>query len=174
MSNFLQSYNFMMDNEDSTRSYATVPDNPPGAFSISGINSASWPTQFESINAIHPNSARASAIQNFYQAEFWNEWLQDIDYVELTMRVFDASVNMGPRIATKLLQNSANMQRSKQRPIIMDGILGSNTITLVNALNGNKILNIFRGLRVLYYKNVVLSNPADEQYLAGWIARAQK
>ena len=43
MSIWTTAYNWMLDNEDAEREYKVVPDAPPGAFAISGINSAAFP-----------------------------------------------------------------------------------------------------------------------------------
>ena len=49
MSDFSVCFEWMMDNEDARRAYAQVPDAPPGAFAISGINSAAFPIDFADI-----------------------------------------------------------------------------------------------------------------------------
>ena len=49
MSNWTTAYNWMLDNEDAEREYKVVPDAPPGAFAISGINSAAFPDEFDAI-----------------------------------------------------------------------------------------------------------------------------
>ena len=53
MADFETDYEFMIANEDRTQAHAIVPDAPPGAYAISGINSAAYPAQFKAIAAIH-------------------------------------------------------------------------------------------------------------------------
>ena len=55
MADFLISYEWMLNNEDAAHSYAVVPDAPPGAHAISGINSSAFPSQFETIAALPQN-----------------------------------------------------------------------------------------------------------------------
>ena len=50
MASFEVAFNWMMDNEDASRAYKTVPDT--GGMAISGINSAAYPSDFARINAI--------------------------------------------------------------------------------------------------------------------------
>jgi lysozyme family protein len=171
---FEDAYNFMMDNEDYPRQYKTVPDAPPGAFAISGINSASYPAQFNAINAI-PQAQRGPAIEQFYKTIFWNHWLEQLISVELAKRVFDTSVNMGPHMAVKLLQTAINSVVPSA--VTVDGTWGPNTLAHANAIPATGPINVvdaFRSVREQHYKDIVAKNPDDQKYLKGWLARASK
>jgi lysozyme family protein len=171
---FVDAYNFMMDNEDYPRQYKTVPDAPPGAFAISGINSASFPTQFNTINAI-PQAQRGPAIQNFYQTIFWNTWLDQLTSVELAKRVFDSAVNMSTHTSVTMLQTAINS--IVPNAVTVDGGWGHETLTHANSIPATGPINIvdaFRGVRTQHYKDIVAKNPADQKYLNGWLARASK
>ena len=119
MADFQVCYNWMMDNEDQGRQYKTVPDAPPGAFAISGINSSAFPTQFAKINALTLDQ-RGAVVEQFYQDTFWNKWFDQIASDELAERVFDSAVNMGPGTAVKLLQTAAGCPA--------DGVWGPQTV----------------------------------------------
>ena len=110
MANFEVCYEWMMDNEDAGRNYEKVSDDPPGAFAISGINSAKFPTQFARIDAL-PQSQRAAAVHTFYEATFWNRWYAQLIADEVAKRVYDAAVNMGPATAARLLQQAAGAEQ---------------------------------------------------------------
>lgn len=163
-------YNWVLDNEDAARAYAIVPDAPPGAHAISGINSAAYPLQFAKISALPPDQ-RGVEVENFYQAAFWNKWYAQLASDELAKRVFDVAVNMGPGTAVKLLQNAAGCAA--------DGCWGPATLAAVNAM-GDFLVVPFKTARLAHYQAIVKRNPALAHYLGTaanpgpWWARAIK
>ena len=174
MSSFSNAYQFMISNEDSLHEYKIVSDAPPGAHAISGINSATYPTQYAAIAAIS-QANRGPAIQQFYQTEFWNKWLEQLVSDNLAARVFDAAVNMGPGSAVRLLQVSVNSLQNNA--LHVDGGWGPNTVLHSNQLSIPDDCNIvaaFKDARIQHYQHIVTNNPANGKYLAGWIARANK
>jgi len=124
MALFQTAYNFMMLNEDATQAHAIVPDAPVGAFAISGINSAAFPTQYAAIAAL-PQNQRGPAVANFYQTIFWNSWFAQLISDAVSMRVFDASVNMGAGAGIIILQKAVN---SIGGSLVIDGGWGPNTL----------------------------------------------
>jgi lysozyme family protein len=172
VADFLISYEWMLNNEDAAHSYAVVPDAPPGAHAISGINSSSFPSQFEAIQAI-PQNQRGPAVQNFYQTQFWSKWFQQLTSDEVAKRVFDASVNMGGGTAVHLLQQAVN-DSSPATVLNEDGLWGPKTVGAVNACDPVTLVAAFKSARAFHYECIVKANPQDEKYLAGWIARAEK
>lgn len=163
--------NFLLDNEDARRSYATVPDAPPGAFAISGINSAAYPLEFADINFI-AQSARGPAVASFYQNAFWNP-LQagGLDSQDLANRVLDQAVNGGLNTGAVMLQRAANTCGCT---LVTDGHIGPATLEAVNALDPERIIAAYRELRCTHYRAIVEAKPEDQKYLAQWLARAEK
>jgi len=162
MADFDVCLNWVLDNEDATRQYKTVPDK--GGQAISGVNSAVFPAEFAAINAC-PQEQRGPLVRSFYQRRFWNQWFDQIALDDLAKRVYDASVNMGEGTAVKLLQEAAD--------VAPDGLLGPATVRTAN-LRGEALIDAFIAQRVAHYKLIVLKNPADQKYLANWLARASK
>jgi lysozyme family protein len=174
MANWDTSYNWMMDNEDPARAYAVVPDAPPGAFAVSGINSAAFPGEFEAIAALAHNE-RALAVEQFYERNFWNPYAAQITSDEIAKRWLDAAVNMGPGTAVKLLQQAVNWSRdSAPISLVVDGQWGPRTVEEVNKCNQDELVSEFQQARIEHYQAIVAANPAKEKYLAGWLARARK
>jgi lysozyme family protein len=177
MANWEVCFNWMMDFEDATRAYATVKDAAPAGwtsgpvFAISGINSAAFPGEFEAINAIAQHE-RALAVEQFYQRNFWNKWLEQITSDEVAKRVFDAAVNMGPGTAVKLLQKAIEV--SKAIALAVDGQWGPNTVYSTNGCDISTLVAAFQEARKEHYLNIVATNPKDAQYLPKWLARASK
>ena len=187
MANWNICYNWMMDNEDASRSYECFPDAPgkwlinsqgdqvwDGAYAISGINSVSYPAQFNTIKGLL-RKKRGPAIEQFYKVYFWNYWLNQINSDEVTKRVFDAEVNMGQSVGVKLLQAACNViTTSSEIPLAVDGVLGPLSIARVNQLNSIELVTTFKAKRVKYYEDIIAAHPSDEKYKAGWLARANK
>jgi hypothetical protein len=162
MADFVTAYNWMLDNEDRGRQYKMVPDAPPGAFAISGINSFAYPSQFAAINVI-PQAQRGPVVQNFYQLQFWNQWFQQLLSDDVAKRVFDSAVNMGPGTAVKVLQTAVN--QIVTTPIAVDGGWGPNTLASANSCVPLALVAQFQQARLAHYQAIVAANPADAQYL---------
>ena len=170
MADFQTCYDWMMDNEDARRAYARVSDSPPGAFAISGINSAAFPSDFAAIETI-PQAQRGPSIKRFYQLHFWNNWFSQLLSDDLAKRVFDAAVNMGAGTAIRLLQTAANALGGA---LTVDGGWGTLTLTAANSANPAALIAAFIEARENYYRAIVQRNPADQKYLQEWLARAGK
>jgi lysozyme family protein len=165
-------YNWMLDNEDRARAYNVVPDAPPGAFAISGINSASFPSEFDTIAKLMI-SERGPEVEDFYRAHFWNQWYAQLTSDDLCKRVFDFAVNAGSVAAVRCLQRACN-SFPIQVPLIEDGGWGPLTVAKVNILDPDILVAAFQQARIAHYKAIVAANPEDAQYLSGWLARAMK
>lgn len=171
MSDFPTCFDWMMDNEDPQREYETVPDAPPGAFSISGINSHAFPAQFEAINAI-PQAQRGPSIQSFYLTEFWNQWFQQLATNDVAKRVFDEAVNGGAETAVRILQVAINTLITE--PIAIDGGWGSNTVAAANGCDQASLTKSFIAVRCAHYRSIAAANPNLAKYLPEWLERAEK
>ena len=169
MASFEVALDWALQFEDSQRQYAKVPDAPPGAFAIAGINSFAWPEEFAIVDAL-PQDNRAGAVAAFYAAHFWNTWLNQIESDEVAKRVFDAAVNMGGGTAVRLLQSAVNALGGN---LAVDGQLGPATVTAVNSVSASALVAEFQSDRAAHYRFIVLNNPSLQRYLAGWLARAQ-
>lgn len=163
MSDFQTCYSFLLPNEDYTPpQYKAVADptqSDPSAQAISGINSHFWPQYFAAINAI-PQSERGPAVQAFYEAEFWNMWLEKIISNRIAAMALDASVNQGWGWATKFLQTAAGVE--------VDGKFGPNTLAAVNEAPTLVLVPAFIEARQARYRAV--GGPSLPQ----WLVRAAK
>ena len=163
-------YTFLMNNEDRSQSHAIVPDAPPGAHAISGINSAAFPTDFANIAAI-PQSQRGPAVEQFYKTHFWNSWMNQISSDDVAERLLDAGVNMGLKTAVKLIQTAVT---NLGNTVVIDGGFGPGTLAAVNSCDPTALVAEFRSLRIAHYEAIVASNPEDAQYEAQWLKRARE
>ncbi len=171
MAAFDTCYEWMMDNEDRARACAIVPDAPPGAHAISGINSASFPAEFAAIAALK-QPQRGPAVKAFYQSHFWNTWFDQLESDELAKRVFDAAVNMGSGEAVRLLQ--IGLQAALGAFVAVDGKWGPQTLQHANACDPAMLVSSFKNARAQHYRDIAQKNPALAGFLNGWLVRAEK
>ena len=184
MASFDVAYRFMLANEDKTPPlYAEVPDAPPGAHAISGINSAKWPEQYKIIaNIPQGNPDRATLVEAFYRQYFWENapnggsWYSQLTSDEVAKRVFDASVNMGSVAAVRCLQEAANLLAALTvcAQVAEDGRWGPATVATANDSTVTSLVAIFQDRRVAYYDALIAKHPSLAIYKAGWTARALK
>ena len=170
--NFDISFDWLMDNEDRKRECAIVPDYPPGSQAISGINSHFHPAQFAALAAL-PQSQRLPAVKAAYKTDLWNQWLARITSVEVVKRTLDTEVNEGPATGVKILQESVN-DLKEHTVLAVDGGWGPHTVEQVNGCDPYQLVTVFKATRTQRYRDIVANNPAEEQFLEGWLARAQK
>lgn len=171
MANFNSSILFALQNEDATLAYKTVPDEPPGAYAISGINSKSFPVEFNQINNI-TQIRRGPAVQSFYKTHFWNTYYDQLISDDLASRVLDAAINSGANTAVKLLQKAVNS--ISENKLVEDGKWGPATLNAVNKGDQSKLLSSFKKIRSDHYDAIVEKNPSLTKYLSAWKARASK
>ena len=174
MADWNTAYNWMMDNEDAPRSCACAPDAPPGAFAISGINSAAWPTEYAAIAAVS-QTERAPLVQQFYENHFWNDWFAQLNSDDVSKRVFDFAVNGGSGVAVRCLQQAVNSLLAEGATTIgEDGGWGPITLGAVNGADPAALVAAFQARRVAFYQGLVATDPGKGIYLKGWTARAEK
>lgn len=106
-----------------------------------------------------------------YKVHWWDKYRYgEINYQAVATKVFDFSVNAGPRKAHKFLQKSANKTYGGD-VLIVDGIIGKKTLLLVNQLSAERILKHYRRLQDDFYTDLVKKNPDLNVFLRGWIRR---
>jgi lysozyme family protein len=83
----------------------------------------------------------------------------------LRVNVIDMGVNAGIRRATYLVQKMVGAQ--------IDGVMGNETNLKVNQLSKEEPLNeIFTGIRLAYYEDLILASPKNFKWRNGWRNRA--
>lgn len=114
------------------------------------------PVSVADIKALTPE-----AVSPLYKELYWNRIVGVLLPVGVNLATFDASVNMGPGAASRLLQRALGLTQ--------DGLIGPRTI---NALNGRPIpafLDRLAGLRLAYYQAL----PGWPEFGKGWTKRVQ-
>lgn len=90
-------------------------------------------------------------------------------------QMFDISVNSGPGEAVKLLQHA--LVNLGGDTIVVDGVLGLKTIEVLDAAcSYHGVADVDDALveaRVGFYMDLAKKNPAEQQFLNGWVRRAE-
>lgn len=113
----------------------------------------------------------------FYKMVFWDKFMGDKILVQaIADEIFDTAVNMDVDVAVKFLQSALNLlnRDSKLFPDMkIDGVLGINTLTRLNAFTETeyllRALNAFQGAR---YIKICENDSSQEEFFRGWIKRA--
>lgn len=138
--------------------------NDPGGETRYGISKHSYPD----IDIKHLTLDDAKVI---YFRDWWVKHnYENFEFV-VGEKVFDMAVNMGARRAHKLLQKAAN-DLGVRPQLKVDGIIGRNTLTRVNSLNGSAVREELRRLQKQYYLNLIAKRPSLAVFKNGWLRRA--
>jgi lysozyme family protein len=106
---------------------------------------------------------------DIYKEYFWDKWpFAQIDNQKLCNRLFDLSVNCGPKQAFLLIQRAANDIGAK---LDVDGILGVKSIAAINSPNIQDSLykNFIQEATEFYEKIANIAH--NKRFLRGWLNR---
>lgn len=79
---------------------------------------------------------------------------------------FDAAVNHGVGRAAKMLQEALGVE--------VDGIIGPNTLKVINDNNPFDLARKQNKIRKQFFKAIVERKPSQQVFLEGWLARIEK
>lgn len=118
---------------------------------------------------INLTSQKAKAI---YKGEFWDHAnFGDIYDQDNCNFIFDMAVNMGINPAIKCAQRACWAVMKERGIISDDGILGQNTISMINKC-GIYLLPAMQSERAGYYRLITEKNHNNQEFLDGWLIRA--
>ena len=117
-------------------------------------------------------------VKDFYRAEFWNKIQGDLLPSQLIAdELFDTSVNLGVSAASEFLQNTINLLNKNGTiypDIIVDGVIGNQTLTTLNkciAVNGEKLIfNLLNFYQAKKYIEIMEHDHSQEIFI-GWFNR---
>jgi lysozyme family protein len=105
-----------------------------------------------------------------YERDFWEKIhggkIQD---QALANKLFDLAVNIGVGRAIRLLQEASGLCGL---PLKEDGVMGTQTLTVINMCNSGALLLEFKALASSYYRELAHVHPALQRFLGGWLKRA--
>ncbi|GAB4036474.1 glycoside hydrolase family 108 protein [Spirosoma gilvum] len=122
------------------------------------------------------NSDLMKLVRSQYKTKYWDIIRLDaITNQALANELFDTSVNMGIIVAATFLQRALNVLNQNQQlytDIVVDGIVGPQTVMLTNSHPYPtlllKVLNILQGYR---YIELAEKAPVQEKFMRGWLNR---
>jgi lysozyme family protein len=118
------------------------------------------------------NPQMIQLLYDFYKKEYWDiNRLNEIDSQLLADNIFDAGVNCGKKTSIRFLQRAINTL--SQNDIIVDGIIGNQTLKLANNIDYKKLVDEFLKLRIQYHKEIVKNDPEQKVFLKNWLNRCE-
>lgn len=113
--------------------------------------------------------------REIYRRFWWNAYhYWGINDPDIAKKILDMSVHMGAPQAHKLAQIAIN--RLREKPIQVDGILGPKTFAALNGLIGegrtDALYDELKDNAAHYYINLAANKSQLRPFLAGWLRRA--
>lgn len=128
----------------------------PGGSTKYGISQRSYPT------LDIPSLTMEQAI-DIYERDYWNRLRLNSFYSKrIAWKVFDIEVNTGQ--GDTLLQKALGLKP--------DGIIGDQTIAIVNLYDVEHLMDRLIELQVKRYVQIVEKSPVKLRFLGGWVNRA--
>lgn len=105
-----------------------------------------------------------------YRLHWWDQGgYGRINDPVVAVKTFDFAVNMGFGPAHRCLQRAA---RACRYVIADDGVIGPQTLGVVNAIDGPVLVAALKSEAAGFYRGLVAARPAFETFRAGWLNRA--
>lgn len=89
-----------------------------------------------------------------------------INNQSLANSLLSFAINAGVETAAKIFQRAVGVDD--------DGEIGPKTISSANTYSPSVLLNSFYNMQAGYYNRIVLANPSQHVFLAGWLNRAKQ
>ena len=132
----------------------------PGGETMMGVTKAAWSTYLKRPIANGEMAKLTVAdITPFYKALYWDKSYCPQLPLGIDYMVFDASVNMGVGQSIRLLQKSLGC--------VADGVIGPNTMKLINETSVNDMIDKFSAQKEQFYRSLALFNTFGK----GWLSR---
>ena len=185
MADFQQAFDYMMANEDGTRSGVVTHDpteDDPNAVARLGINSAAHPEllacDFFNPAIIDAEHALVIAEGTYKYSYFVPIGGYSIICQDIANKFFDLAVNEGTEEATKIVQRACNQVLYPvvvgYMPLTVDGVAGSQTRDAINRANPENLLPVIKTYASQFYKDIALREHWTPRQLAALLSRVQK
>lgn len=100
------------------------------------------------------------------KTQYWDKvWGDKINSQSIAEFLFDWAYNSGPSTAILRLQHILGPS------VKNDGIMGKNTISVLNQSNPKKVFEELKKSREAFYHTIVRTRPKNKVFLKGWLTR---
>ena len=131
----------------------------------------------EAVSAADIRALSPEQVSAIYKGEFWDHApFSEINSQDIANYLFDACVDMGIAPGVKCLQRALWAVRRSRVNLVDDGILGPQTLILVNQLGdyagAGILMPAMRSERAGEYRLVAQVHPTENIDLEGWLNRS--
>jgi lysozyme family protein len=170
MADFKTAFAFVLQHEDAARAGKVTTD--AGGRTRFGIAEKFHPDLPEEFFSGPTEDALLMA-EKIEDCKYWSPLrLNEIGNQSVANKLLDMAVNMGDRQAAIYAQRAVNTLAGNTR-LTEDGVIGAETLAVVNAVNPVAYLQVLRDLSAAHYRHVAAVNPAQVVNLQGWLKRAE-
>jgi len=146
--------------------YVNDPADAGGETNL-GVTAGAWSAYLgRPINSGEMQALTKDTVKPFYRQMYWDKVKGDDLPAGVDYAVFDFAVNAGVSRAAKFLQRSVGA--------VDDGVIGGGTLGKVAVTNKQRLLAAFADQKQRFYNGLALSNPSQQKFLKGWLARVDK
>jgi lysozyme family protein len=151
---------------------------------VSRHNNANWPGWHivDAVKATHPANLNAALearpdlealVVALYKQNYWHCLSLDALQCQQTAnQLFDISVNCGPGVAARFLQQALGFYQQPAPDVdVKAGRVGPLTIGTANKQSFQKIYEEINTLRRAFYERLIANKPADKQFHDSWMSR---
>ena len=184
MSNFKKSFDEMLNLELSSPYNALHKNKGENGYTFMGIYEGAhpswkgWEIVYRTLDLYkdlrktsyecYQNVFLTDLVKEFYKENFWDKLrLDEIKSDRIADLIFKFAVNVGIKRAVRYAQMVANVR--------IDGIIGNNTISVLNSLDSGYFEERYKAEFIKFYENLVKRNPdKNGKFLNGWSNRVRK
>lgn len=135
----------------------------PGGETKFGISKRSYPN-------IDIKNLTLDQAKEIYYNDFWRDrWYESIKDEDISIKLFDLSVNVGIKQSIKLLQRAL---QAVGKCVQEDGIIGDETLSSINNSDAKSLLAALKSAADGYYRAIAHHNPSMCIFIHGWLKRA--
>ena len=115
--------------------------------------------------SLEANEMLRNLVEQFYFDIFWKPLKADeIQNQTSAESIFDYSVNVGIRTATKVVQFIVGTKA--------DGIMGEKTLSKINSIDFEYFQAALTVAKLKYYLFIIQRRPTSKKFLLGWLSRS--